>query len=601
MAVPNPEEPRVAYYPAAPKTITFQADFSHLRYARGYVFSTGPDPEVPEFWLKTPFKDGIFRWDPRVPVVKASAGRSEVLLCGNAMSTTLEEDDPRVLVETLLTALSNGRGAYLDELEDFTGQYIVMDSTEELRAQTDAIGSRAMFHNPDASILASHAAIVARAVAAEASRYLDWVAEPTVHEFPGRTTAYQGVWLLIPNTEVVVGKGDITRIGPRPFEPRTVTQAQQEILPLLQTQVRLLLAGPRQVLVSASAGVDSRTSLAAFAHAGDQVQFFTYTREPGAGHQSRELNRDRLAADICHDLGLPHRLLHLDRQEPPPKDYLDMLASASIRRSNGLTSWTYHQHLPHDAVHIRGQINGVGKWHFAKRLHFTEPLELTARRMAELTKRGRAMQDDPTSPLWDVALEGFQDYIDTTELRSVPNGYRIPDLFLWEHRVGQWNHAHIVESDVTFDTHQIFASRRILRLLLSVPDIDRVQLSLFRDIIRELEPKLLDYELNGEAWTEPQHDLSLPDFQTGTTRKESELRKVRQSLARTRRSAQRETASRRRLEGELDDLTTEVQRLTALLDSLESRRRALSQSKLGRAQRKYWSLLHRWRGPRGRP
>lgn len=592
---------KVEYYPATPWTVPPRDDFGHLVYARGYAYSRGLDPLLPEFWRETTFADGTFRWDPRVPLAKATSGSSQVLFCGNAISTTREQDDPRELAETLLRALVEDRTGYLDELEEFSGQYVVLDTTGgATRVQTDAIGSRAAFHDSEATVVASHADIVGAAIGARPSKFLEWVVRPATHDFPGRTTAFDGVWLLMPNTEVLLGVGEVTRIGPRPFEPVSVQQARREIIPLLQVQVRLLLAGHRKVIVSASAGVDSRTSLAAFSNAGDLVEVFTYTKEPGAGHQASELHRDRLAADMCRDLGLPHRLFHLDRQEAPPKSYVEALSSSSIRRSNALTSWTYHEHLPHNAVHIRGQINGVGKWHFAKRLHFTEPLELSARRMAELTKRGRSLRHNPRSPVWRIAEEGFQEYIDATNLRSVPNGYRIPDLFLWEHRVGYWNHAHIVESDVTFDTHQIFASRRIIRLMLSVPEIDRVQLTLFRDIIQELEPKLLEYKLNGVTWSEPSRDLPLSHFQSGITRDKRELSEARKNLSQAGSLAEEETAVISKLESQRKELASQVQALTDALQDTETRRLAIAESKLGRLQEGYWSMRRRWRRGHGR-
>lgn len=590
------------YHPADPSAVPHHEDFSHLLFARGYVYTEGAVPPVPNFWSETSFHNGKIRWDPRVPVARGSNNGTEVLLCGNAISTTREQDHPRDLVQTLLDARRLSRDAYLDELEDFSGQFVVFDAVHgQVRVQTDAIGSRAAFHDSTGRIVASHADIVGNACGAGPSRYLDWVVRPETYEFPGRSTAYEGVWLLMPNTELTLGTGGISRIGPRPFDPISVAKAAEEILPHLKAQVRLLLRGQRQVVVSASAGVDSRTSLAAFAEAGDAVQVFTYTKSLGSGRQAGELYRDRLAAEMSHTLGLPHRMFHLDRQDSPPPEYVETLSAASVRRSNALTSWTYHAHLPHNAVHIRAQINGVGKWHFAKRLHFTEPLELSAMRMAQLTKRGRAMRNDPDSPAWAIAEDGFQEYIDSTQLRSVPNGYRIPDLFLWEHRVGYWNHAHIVESDVTFDTHQIFGSRRIIRLMLSVPEIDRVQLMLFREIIRAFEPRLLDFKLNGKTWTEPARDLPLSAFQAGTTRAQHELETLEASLgAEAHRTAEanrlgREAETRRLI------LESRLEALGAALYESETRRRALEGSKLGRAQRLYWSVLARRRRRRERP
>ncbi|GGE68175.1 hypothetical protein [Nesterenkonia cremea] len=554
-------------------------DFSHLHYARGYVFSRGPEPNVPSFWHCINFAEGHFHWDPRVPLARVADGKHEVLICGNAIHTARAESEPFRLAELLLSALSRGREDYLDELEDFSGQFVLFSrSDHSITVQTDAIGCRAAFHDGAAQVIASHANLVGRAVGAPPSPFNDWVARPQTHDFPGRTTAFSDVWLLMPNTEIELNSGSITRVGPRPFEPLTVAEAADEIIPHLEAQVDLLLRGSRKVLISASAGVDSRTSLASFSKAGEAVKVFTYTKAPGSGRQAAELHRDKLASEMAADLGLPHVLFDLNRAPKPPAGYVTALGESSVRRSNALTSWTYHQNLDHNAVHIRGQINGVGKWHFAKRLHFSEPLELSARRMAQLTKRGKALRKHPSSPLWTLAEEGFQDYIDTTSLRSVPNGYRLPDLFLWEHRVGYWNHAHIIESDTTFDTHQLFASRRIIRLMLSVPELDRVQLSLFREIIRRMEPSLVNYPLNGETWDEPVYDAPLSSYQVGVSSLEKEYRARFLEEKGLRKSAE---SSQQVTDGEKRELAEQ-------LKNSQERYTALRYSKLGRLQHRYW-------------
>lgn len=521
-----PVRPHIEYVPAAPELIGYAEDYSHLRYARGYVYHGGPhSPGVPDSWRSIDFAGRTFRWDPRGALAVAQAGDCAVLLFGHALHSELGTTRIDEIATHLLRGVQQGRASYADRLEDMFGQYVVIARarTGTVRLQTDAIGSRAAFHDRRAGIVASHVRLVGETIEARTSRYRGWVKDVRNNDFPGRTTRYQNVFQLLPNSEVTLGTGRITRVGPRPFEPLTVDSAADQMLPILQRQSELLLASGREIVISASAGVDSRTSLAAFAGAGDAVKVFTYTKAPGSGRQAAELHRDKLAETMAAELGLPHQMFDLNTAEHPPKDYAEALSRLSTRRSNTVISWVYHQQLPHNALHVRGQINGVGKWHFARQLHFSESLDLSARRMATLTKRAKGVAREIEDPFWDMGERGFQEYIDATRLRSVPAGYRLTDLFLWEHRVGNWNHPHIVESDVTFDTYQIFGSRRMIRLMLSVPELDRVQLSLFRELIRRQEPRLLGYPLNGQPWEPPAYDLPLAAYQRGTTRRETEL------------------------------------------------------------------------------
>ena len=515
------------YVPAAPETIAVAEDFTHLRFARGYVLHPAErEPAVPDFWHLREFAGRIFRWDPRSGFARAVRGQVEVLICGHALDPTLETTDLTQIADRLLRARLRSRQRYLNVLEEMFGQYVVLDRyASTTRAQSDAIASRSIFHSPRASIIASHVRLVGRTLARPRSRYAKWVGATNHNDFPGRTTYYDGVWLLTPNTEITLGTGRIRRIGPRAFRPLTVEEAAARVVPLIQKQVQVLMGSGRKILVSASAGVDSRSSLAAFADvtSSENIQAFTYTKAPGSGRQAAELHRDKLGGAMAEALGMPHQMFDLNSAAHPPPEYRKVLQALSTRRSNPVISWAYHTQLPHNGLHIRGQINGVGKWHFAQRLHFSESMELTPRRMASLTKRGKDVKRPLDDPWWKPGERGFDEYIRTTGLRSVPAGYRMTDLFLWEHRVANWNHPHIVESDVTFDTYQLFGSRQMIRLLLSVPELDRAQLSLFREVVSQLAPQLLEYPVNGAAWEPPRYDRPLSWYQQGTTDTDHQL------------------------------------------------------------------------------
>lgn len=510
------------------------SSFSHLRYSRGYVLHTpGNSPDIPEFWKEQQFVGRVFRWDPRLAMALVASGDNAVLICGLALDPELGSTDVRKIAHRLLGALDTSRQRYLDLLEDLFGQYVVFDQHgAEVRVQSDAIGSRAIFYDEQTEVVASHSSLVGVTLASKPSSYVEWVGNTGINDFPGRTTQYDQVWQLTPNTELSLSSQRVNRIGPRPFAPLSVDEAAGELVPLVQKQVEILLESNRDIVISTSAGVDSRTSLAAFGGVGGQanLQAFTYTTAPSSKSQSRELHRDKLGARMAQDLGIRHTMFDLDTTRRPPNEYVNVLRESSIRRSNSVVSWVYHSLLPHDSIHIRGQINGVGKWHFAQRLHFAESMEISALRMASLTKRGKGTKRPLNDPWWKPGEAGFQEYMDTTQLRSIPTGYRVPDMFLWEHRVANWNHAHIVESDTTFDTYQIFGSRRAIRLLLSVPEIDRVQLTLFRRIIQILSPKLLQYPLNGSSWPASTYDRPLSAYQRGVTRAAARARNLQRDV-----------------------------------------------------------------------
>ena len=99
----------------------------------------------------------------------------------------------------------------------------------------------------------------------------------------------------------------------------------------------------------------------------------------------------------------------------------------------------------------------------------------------------------------DPALrEAFDDYMRATGFGRAQRRYDPADLFYWEHRSGMWLNAHLTESDIAFDTFILVNSRRVYRLLLSAPLRDRINGTVFLELIRRAWPEVLDVPVNGE-------------------------------------------------------------------------------------------------------
>ncbi|MFD5823783.1 hypothetical protein [Nesterenkonia xinjiangensis] len=529
-----------------------QDDFGHLRYSRGYLYTSdrSVQPSV-SHWQRVEFAGGTFHWDPRSGLAVARRGDVEVLVCGHVLHTGHRTTDVGEIARALVASLAESRQAFLDDLEDMFGQYVVLDRQgSTVKAQTDASGARAMFHDSDARVLGSHVNLVGMVVGAPLSRIAKWIGDTQSFDMPGRSTEYADVWFLMPNTEVTVGTGEITRVGPRPYDPLTVDEAVERMLPQLEIQRDLLLDEDRQILLSMSAGVDTRTSLAAFSGHYDTLKTFTYSKEKRPGDStSRMLSRDgQLAGRIAERYGLDHTVFHLDEEEATPEAFRAVLEEASPRAHMRKLAWVYHRKLPHDAIHLRSQVNGIGKWHYGHLMHHAEDHNFSAERMATLTKHGRALRrtKKPRSA-FRPGIEAFQEYIDSTQLRSVPNGYLISDIFQWEHRTAYWGLAHLVESDFTFDTYSLYGSRRMIQLMLQVPEAVRAQKGLFRAIIERSEPQLVKFYVNGKKWRAPDLNIPVAEFQRGdkTYARKTELQKENAVLKKKLKQAQTEVEALR--------------------------------------------------------
>jgi hypothetical protein len=77
-------------------------------------------------------------------------------------------------------------------------------------------------------------------------------------------------------------------------------------------------------------------------------------------------------------------------------------------------------------------------------------------------------------------------------------GYRILDLFYWEHRIGCWQAICQNESDYYFDTFSPFNNRELLETMLAVPVKERIppKFNFYCGVLNKLNPKVLEVTIN---------------------------------------------------------------------------------------------------------
>ncbi|MGP9788276.1 hypothetical protein ACT3UD_18555, partial [Glutamicibacter sp. 287] len=245
------------------------------------------------------------------------------------------------------------RAKYLSELDDVAGRYVVNDSgVEGLFIQTDATAMRSAFYALP-GIVASHARLAADIRGDRQSskfRLNKWMATSGAFTFPGHYTEWEDVFLLTPNTELNVQSGKIRRIGPTPItEQLSPDTAAEKLLSLLQDQLRAL-AKKSPLLVSLTAGLDSRVTMALCRPLIDRVEFFTYARPYLATAQSSQADMD-VAKDLVHGLGLNHTELTIESADVD-SDLANIFVHNCDRAHGRVLSATYRKKLPADRVHV---------------------------------------------------------------------------------------------------------------------------------------------------------------------------------------------------------------------------------------------------------
>lgn len=473
-------------------------DFGHLRFARGYYLTNCERIEdLGEHWKTLSLGNYTLGWDQRTPSASVTTADRSVHLIGRAFHLGLNSASLDEIVSCLIDANVTGRGAYDRQLYELAGRYVVIDQGPDgTFLQTDAVGMRSAYYSTAGGTVSSHAGLTAQIIGDDTPSPFgtkNWFRLTKAPSYPGRATEYSNVLALTPNTELEVTSSNIRRVGPTPRgEDRPAMEVAAELVPLLQSQMQALASQGRP-LMSLTAGMDSRVSLALSYPVRHDITYFSYATY--RGDQPSPSEPDMLVAkQICEDNGLDFKTVKVTGMlTSGPLN--DVIRSNSRRIHSPSIAAEYREQLPSDSVHIRSNIYEIGRSFFRKAS--TKPLPpLTA---AEFAKRVIRVRDHESYP---DGVAAFQDWLDTTRFSDI-KGYDPYDLYYWELRMGRWLPAHLTESDIAHDTYTVVNSRRILELLLSVSLEDRLSARVFDAIIDLTWPELLKYPINGEYRAAP--------------------------------------------------------------------------------------------------
>jgi hypothetical protein len=468
---------------------------TELLYARGFLLAPRAHDMPVAHWRQVRIGGLWLSYDPRCAFAVVRDGRSWVALLGRVICLETWDDDVRSVAAGLLRAKARGREAMLDRIDGLSGRFTVFYSHgDETYVQSDAAALRSVFHGrrDGRTFAASHAHLVADQVGTAPSAFPDPQTIRKGHNaygIPGRITQFARVFALTPNTELEFGTGEPRRFFPRdPLVPRTTSDAVDEVLPLLQRQLELL-AERTPLVISLTAGLDSRTTLALSRSIKDRVDYFTYDSKTGQGESGEAMRADVAAAqEMAEHLGFRHHRIQSRFRIPP-----EPLAGIMDRNSKRISApGLYATHRLYDGgcrgLHVRSNLYEIARsFYRAKR---KQPDRLTPEHMAYL------LTSRKTTP--ESFAAAFAEFSDAVEFDRAQELYDPLDLYYWEHRCGTWLAAHHTESDVVFDTFTIFNSRKIYKALLAVPLEDRISGAAFIEMIRRAWPETLKFPVNGE-------------------------------------------------------------------------------------------------------
>jgi len=351
------------------------------------------------------------------------------------------------------------------EIDKLIGRFaFIMSTPSETLIQTDASGMRSIYFGRSQceTIVGSHARLVARALGkVEYSS----VAKSRKLGCPGMDTPFHGVQRLPPNIYLEMRSGVLRRFFPAD-QIQSSNCVDSWAYAISQAQIAARhFAARGNLAASLTAGKDSRASLLALRDVWGSTGFFTYTR----GVDSHDIDC-AIAAQIAEKFSLQHRVINYADQQRD-EDLLSLIKKNSFgAHQHGLALAYYYDEQLKNCLHVRSNMLEITRsnLYFAAKKSGRFPHGLTnARHLADYYALAGKLKRDEAQEI------SFHKYVEECELESALEYMSSWDLFFIEHRMGAWRTGIIEESDLAFDTTNLFNSREILSKFFGVPENER--------------------------------------------------------------------------------------------------------------------------------
>lgn len=396
---------------------------------------------------------------------------------------------PHLDLQGIANHLSGNSRTRQEEIDKLVGRFALIQGGRggDLRIQTDAIAMRTVFFSlSDHGVIAgSHAKLVVEARPGGKTRNkfrFRW-------GYPGLNTPYASVYRLPPNCELSLVRGSLHRFFPGSAIPETDIEEAWNIAFNRASATIRALADRRKLLLSLSAGLDTRTTLAASRDSWSQLTFFTY---------NGGVPKDRVDADVAAALAKTLRLRHVfvDYSGPASNKAVSrILSENSFASHKPKVACAYHRLFgEHAFLHIRSNLLELGRsnlfYKFAKRRGMSGPC--TAQSMGDIYTLAAKLDTSKSAHV----IPAFEHYIAATDYADTVGKVSPWDMYFVEHRMGAWHAGVLLESDVSFDTVIAFNSREVIRHFMGVPQEARCSSPHLRERLNALLPEVMDIPIN---------------------------------------------------------------------------------------------------------
>lgn len=271
-----------------------------------------------------------------------------------------------------------------------------------------------------------------------------------VYWWPGDSSLYQGIKLLLPNNYLDLRTGKTCRYWPKKdLQAVSEKDAVLKISDMLRGFIKSAHFRYDMAL-SLTAGWDSRVMLGASRDIVHDFYCFTLTYPT----LKENINDVIIPSKLMSRLGLKHNIINYPEHIDEEFKNIRRKNSPSVNKAYCADVQAMYDHMPKNLVCITGDIAEAIKCYY--RTSGGNRKDVSARDLAMFTKMG-------THPF---AIRSFGKWLEGIN----PFNIHILDLFSWEQVGGRWQAHNQADCDIVFESFSPYNCRELLTTVLSIDE-----------------------------------------------------------------------------------------------------------------------------------
>ncbi len=433
--------------------------------------------------------------------VHQDAGNTYFLL-GHAYDPFGGESDETVILKRIAEVSHGDFQKEIPKINDLTGLFLFgVFSNDSLTLCGDFESMRAAYYGHVGGhwYLASHEEIVAWLVPLTRDEYVEKLENYRWYRLygeglPGDISHYHELKKIICNNYVDLKDGQFSSHRFYPSKPLEMCRDEadyqktvDEIARVMKLSLDLISRKWPRTAVSVTGGRDSKGSLAAAAHLGDSVQYFSYNSQP-----AEKVDCDA-AKRICASVGVKHTTygIPLDRELYPEYDLVKAILCVNSNRKyfnhNDIMKRIFFRRLHPFDVEVKSWTSEIGRAFYYKRYGVKKlQKKCTARRVNAMNNI--FLLNPPLMYRTDAI---YRRYLKDSQYNEHMFNYDWSDIIDLEMRDSRWG-ADVLSCEhmFSYDVTVPYNNRRLGDLFLRVPFADRLSDRTHIDFTHRLCPEV---------------------------------------------------------------------------------------------------------------